>query len=93
MHIQDGFGPKKKFEMYCATPELTLLHLMEPARKNAAKYLPPEEMEKLVRFLLDKHTSKSSLLTAIEEIALVTGKHNDFARLLKYFLLKKKMPV
>lgn len=93
LSIEDGFGPKQKFEMYCSTPELTLLHLMETPKKNMEKQLSVTEMKKLVAFLLDKHGGKASLLTVIEEIALLTDKQNEFVRLLKHFFLQKKISI
>ncbi len=90
LYIQDGFGPKQKFEMYCATPELTLLHLMETPKKNMEKQLSVTEMEKLIAFLLNKHNGKAALITAVEEIALLTDKQSDFVRFLKHFFLQKK---
>ena len=90
VRFEDAFGPDQAFEMYCATPEMTLIHLMDATKQNVEKHLPEVEMEKIVALLLEKYNGKAAVLTQLEEIATATGKENEFDRLLKHFFLQRK---
>ncbi len=85
--FDDSFG---EFYIYCATPEMTLIHLMDATKQNVEKHLPEVEMDKIFDLLLDKYHSKSAMLTSLEEIASDAGKRNEFERLLKHFFLQRK---
>lgn len=85
--FQDPYGA---FEMYCATPEMTLIHLMDATKANIEKHLPDEEMEKIAALLYKKYGSKSATLAALEDIAVAANKQNEFDRLLKHFFLQRR---
>lgn len=90
VRFEDGFGPDAAFEMPCATPEMTLIHLMDATKQNVEKHLPDVEMEKIVAQLLEKYNGKAAMLTQLEEIAVAANKQNEFDRLLKHFFLKRR---
>lgn len=83
----DPFG---EFEMHCATPEMTSIHLMDATKQNLEKHLPEAEMEKIFDQLLAKYNGKAGMLTQLEEIAVAADKRNEFDRLLKHFFLQRK---
>jgi hypothetical protein len=85
--FKDRFG---EFEMYCATPEMTIIHLMDATKQNLEKHLPEDEMEKIIDLLLAKYNGKAGMLTQLEEIAVAASKRNEFDRLLKHFFLQRK---
>ncbi len=85
--FKDPFG---EFEMYCATPEMTIIHLMDATKQNVEKHLPEAEMDKIFDLLLDKYHGKAGMLTTLEEIAAAADKRNEFERLLKHFFLQRK---
>ena len=58
--------PLGQFEMHCATPEMTLIHLMDATKKNVEKHLPEQEMDKIFEQLQLKYGSKASTLAALE---------------------------
>lgn len=87
VEFEDPFG---KFEMYCATTEMTAIHLMDATKKNVEKHLPEEEISKIFAELHEKYGSKAQLLTALEEIATVANKLNEFDRLLKYYFRRDR---
>lgn len=86
VRFEDDFGP---FEVYCATPEMTLIHLMDATKQNVEKHLPEEEVERIVADLLKKYGTKAAVLTTLEEIAADADKVNEFERLLKHFFLQR----
>lgn len=90
LQVRDGFGKSEQFEIFCSTPELTLLEVIVKPKKNIEKSLDDAEMEKIISFLLKKHGSKSSLLDHLEGIANTTNRQSDFERFVKYLFLKKK---
>ncbi|MDH0342123.1 hypothetical protein [Chromobacterium haemolyticum] len=87
IRFEDSFG---EFEIHCSTPEMTIIHLMDATKQNVEKHLPDAEMEKIIALLLEKHGSKVSTLTALEEIAIAADKQNEFERLLKHFFLQRR---
>ncbi|NMX77785.1 hypothetical protein HBO23_32990 [Pseudomonas sp. WS 5532] len=82
--------PLGSFEMHCATPEMTLIHLMDATKKNVEKHLPETEMEKMFQQLQEKYGSKSAALAELETIAQVADKTNEFERLLKHFFSQRR---
>jgi hypothetical protein len=87
VEFEDPFG---KFEMYCATAEMTAIHLMDATKKNVEKHLPEVEIRAIFAKLHEKYGSKAQLLTALEEIAEVAEKENEFDRLLKYYFRRDR---
>ena len=88
VEFSDPFGT---FEMYCATAEMTILHLMDATKKNVEKHLPEVEIKAIFAKLHDKYGGKAQLLTAIEEIAKDADKENEFDRLLKYYFRRDRL--
>ena len=82
--------PLGQFEMHCATPEMTLIHLMDATKKNVEKHLPEQEMDKIFEQLQLKYGSKASTLAALETIAQAAEKTNEFERLLKHFFSQRR---
>jgi len=87
VEFEDPFG---KFDMYCATAEMTIIHLMDATKKNVEKHLPEEEISAILAKLHEKYGGKAQLLTALEEIATVADKVNEFDRLLKYYFRRDR---
>lgn len=87
VEFEDPFG---KFEMYCATTEMTIIHLMDATKKNVEKHLPETEINAIFAKLHEKYGGKAQLLTALEEIAVVANKENEFDRLLKYYFRRDR---
>lgn len=87
VEFEDPFG---KFEMYCATAEMTIIHLMDATKKNVEKHLPEVEINAIFDRLHQKYGGKAQLLTALEEIAQVAEKENEFDRLLKYYFRRDR---
>ena len=85
--FKDSFG---EFFMYCATPEMTIIHLMDATKQNVEKHLPEVEMDKIFDLLLSKYHGKAGMLTTLEDIAAAANKRNEFERLLKHFFLQRK---
>jgi len=79
--FSDPFGT---FEMYSATMELTLLHLMDATKKNVEKHLPDAMIDEIFDGLKKKYGGKTQLLTTLEDIATSTNKTNELDRLLKF---------
>lgn len=88
VEFTDPFG---NFEMYCATAEMTVLHLMDATKKNVEKHLPEVEIKAIFAKLHEKYGGKAQLLTAIEEIAREADKENEFDRLLKYYFRRDRL--
>jgi hypothetical protein len=85
--FRDSFGD---FEMYCSTMEMILIQLMDATKQNVEKHLPDVEIEKIIDLLRLKYGSKSSVLTALEEIAQAADKQNEFDRLLKLYFFQRR---
>ena len=49
------------------------------------KHLPEVETDKIVKLLVEKHSTWAQAVTALEELADETDKLNEFDRLMKYF--------
>lgn len=81
-YFEDTFG---KFKVASATPEMLLIQLMDATKHNIEKHLPEVEMEKLAELLVERHASWPEAVTAVEEIAVESGKENEFERLMKHF--------
>ncbi|MDR8877428.1 MULTISPECIES: hypothetical protein [Burkholderia cepacia complex] len=84
----DGLG---EFEMACATPEMTLIQLMDATKRNVEKHLPESEVNKIVDLLQTKYGSRAAMLVALEEIAADADKRNEFDRLMKQLLSRRRL--
>ena len=87
VEFEDPFG---KFQMHCATAEMTIIHLMDATKKNVEKHLPEVEIEAIFDQLHKKYGGKAQLLTTLEEIARIAKKENEFDRLLKYYFRRDR---
>lgn len=76
--------PLGSFEMFCATEEMTLVHLMDATKVNIEKHLPASEMDLMVERLEEKYGDEATAFEAIQEIAIAAGKLNEFDRLLRW---------
>ncbi len=85
--FKDSLG---EFEMYCATPEMVIIQIMDATKQNVEKHLPESEMEQIFDGLMEKYGGKAYMLTALEEIADAADKKNEFDRLLKHFFLRRR---
>ncbi len=83
VEFQDPLGG---FGMYCATPEMLAIQLMEATKTNIEKHLPKLEMDAILDGLLKKYGGKSQMLATLQEIAEIADKGREFDRLLKYYL-------
>ncbi|TAL63603.1 MAG: hypothetical protein EPN79_15715 [Burkholderiaceae bacterium] len=80
----DGIGT---FEMYCATPELCILQMMESTKKHPEKHIADELLPAAAKVLLDRHGGDPyAVLPAVDAIAKKADKERMYERFVKIML-------
>lgn len=81
IRLEDPLGT---YEVFCATEEMTLVHLMDATKINTEKHVPASEMDLMLDRLKEKYGDEVRAFEAIQEIAIAAGKLNEFDRLLRW---------
>lgn len=72
--------PMGSFTMWCATPELILLHQMDATKRNLEKRLPETEVLKIWQDVIQRHGGRARAMDAIHGLALDVNKRNESDR-------------
>lgn len=75
--------PLGSFKMWCATPELVLLHQMDATKVNVEKRLPDEVVQTVWLELKKRYGGRGHAFDVIEKVGDAAGKTREADRFLK----------
>jgi hypothetical protein len=79
--------PLGEFQMFCATPEMTAIHMMEVNKLHPEKRLDGTDLDQFVKHLLDRHGGDPyAVLAAVDEVSKRTDASGEFNRFVKLML-------
>lgn len=80
--VSDPIG---SFRMWCATPELMLLQLMDSTKKNQEKHLSDTEMREIWNEVKQRHGGRAHAWDVMEQVAKASGKMNEADRFFREY--------
>ncbi len=86
LYVPQTFSdPLGEFQMYCATPEMTAIHMMEVNKRHPEKRLEGEDLDAFVKVLLERHGGDPyAVMAAVDAISRRTDASGEFDRFVKH---------